>query len=155
MNRFLSIRQIVFVMAAQTVLGVGLPAFAAHPRPFKGSADVVVTHDEFIPPSTRQLTASATGQATHLGQFTRSETLIANLAEGTFRGRLVFTAANGDLLRASFSGHFTAPDGSSAEGTYVFRGGTGRFQSASGQAAFKVTADGPDFDVTFDGTIQY
>jgi hypothetical protein len=52
-------------------------------------------------------------------------------------------------------GHFTSPTGESAEGTYVFTGGTGRFQNASGVAAFEITLDGMNFDVSFSGTIQY
>ena len=100
-------------------------------------------------------TASATGQATHLGRFTRTETVLIDLSNGTFTGTLVFIAANGDRLKADATGHLTSPTGDSAEGTYVFTGGTGRFQNASGQASFEVAADGLNFDVTFNGTIQY
>ena len=58
-------------------------------------------------------------------------------------------------LYADAVGHFTSPNGESAEGTYVFTGGTGRFQNASGEAEFTVKPDEVGFDVTFKGTIQY
>jgi len=153
MNRLLLTRQMAFAVAALTVLGVGLPAFAARPVPIQGRADLVITGVEELPPDGRQLTASATGQATHLGRFTRTETIVVDLLTGTFAGTLKFTAANGDRLCADVAGHFTSPD--SAVGTYVFTGGTGRFQNASGSAAFEITADEAGFDVTFKGTIQY
>lgn len=155
MNHLKSYRQVVLAAAALSILGLEQRASAASPVPFRGRADVVITGVEDVPPATRKLTASATGQATHLGRFTRTESLTINLAAGTFTGNLVFTAANGDLLKADFTGNFTSLAGDAAVGTYVFTGGTGRFQNASGQAAFQVTADGAGFDVTFNGSIQY
>jgi hypothetical protein len=155
MNRLLSFRQLAFSATALTILGLCLAASAAPPVPFRGRADLVITGAEELPPASRLLTAAATGQATHLGRFTRTETLLVDQSNGTFTGTLVFTAANGDQLNADVEGHFTSPTGESAEGTYLFTGGTGRFQNASGQAAFEVTPDEVGFDVTFDGEIQY
>jgi hypothetical protein len=97
----------------------------------------------------------AIGKATHLGRFTRTETIVVNPADGTFTATLAFTAANGDQLYADAAGRFTSATGDRAEGTYVFTGGTGRFQNASGQAAFEIKPDEVGFDVTFKGTIQY
>ena len=148
MNRFLLTRQMAFAVAALSVVGVGFPAFAARPVPFQGRADLVIT-------GAQPLTASATGKATHLGRFTRTETIIVNPANGTFTGTLVFTAANGDQLYADVAGHFTSATGDRAEGTYFFTGGTGRFRIASGQAAFVIQPDEVGFDVAFKGTIQY
>jgi hypothetical protein len=155
MNLLFSFRRLASAVAVLTMLSLGLRASAATPVPFRGRADLVRTSVEEIRPSSLRLTATATGQATHLGQFTRSETVLINLPGGAFTGRLVFVAANGDLLRATIAGQLTSLTGDSAEGTYVFRGGTGRFENASGKATFEVTPDGPDFDVTFNGTIQY
>ena len=155
MNHLNSIRQLALTVAVMSILGLGHRASASSPVPFRGRADVVITGVEELPPAGRRLTASATGQATHLGRFTRTETLTVNLTTGTFTGKLAFTAANGDRLCANIEGHFTSPTGDSAEGTYVFTGGSGRFQNASGRAEFQVTADGMNFDVTFNGTIQY
>ncbi|HEX2476147.1 MAG TPA: hypothetical protein VHK01_15455 [Lacipirellulaceae bacterium] len=155
MNRLLSFRQLAFSATALTILGLCPTASAAPPVPFRGRADLVVTGAEDLPPASRRLTASATGQATHLGRFTRTETVIVDLSTGAFTGTLEFVAANGDRLNADVEGHFTSPTGESAEGTYVFTGGTGRFQNASGVAAFEITPDGMNFDVSFSGTIQY
>jgi len=156
MNYFMSFRHGEIAVAALIVLGLGLSATAANPVPFQGRADLAITGVQDLLPATRVLTASATGQATHLGRFTRTETITADLSTGTFTGTLVFIAANGDQLKASMTGHFTSPTGDSAEGTYVFTGApTGRFQNASGQAAFVVTSDGAGFHVTFNGSIQY
>jgi len=155
MNRFMSFRHVAIAVAALVVLGLGLPATAAHPVPFQGRADLAITGFQDFPPATRVLTASAIGQATHLGRFTRTETITADLSTGAFTGTLVFIAANGDQLNANVIGQFS-PTFDSAEGTYVFTGApNGRFRNASGQAAFKVTSDGTGFHVTFNGTIQY
>jgi hypothetical protein len=154
MNRFLLTRQLTFTVAALTFLGLGLTATAAPPVPFQGRADIVVTNVEDLSPTSQRLTGSATGKATHLGRFTRTETITLDLNTFAFTGTLVFTAANGDQLSADVSGQFTSP--TTAVGTYSFTGGNGRFHNASGQAAFEVTAIGMGlFDATFKGTIQY
>ncbi len=155
MNRLLSFRQFAFSATVFTILGLCFSASAAPPVPFRGRADLVLTGAEDLPPASRRLTAAATGQATHLGRFTRTETLFVNLSNGSFIGTLVFTAANGDRLNADVEGQFTSPTGDSALGTYVFTSGTGRFQNASGRAAFEVKPDEVGFDVTFKGKIQY
>ena len=153
MKRLLSIRQVALAVAALTGLGLALTASAAQERPFKGHADVVTIGVEEVPGGLL-LTGSATGKATHLGRFTRTETLLLNPITGTFAGTIEFTAANGDQLYADVAGGFISP--TTAVGTYTFTGGTGRFEDASGGAAFTaVTADGTNFDVTFKGTIQF
>lgn len=155
MNLFSLSRSVALAVASLTVLGLGLPALAAHRVPFKGRADLAITGVVDRPPI-RLLTASATGEATHLGRFTRSESLVINLATGTFTGTLTFTAANGDLLKADVAGHFTSPTGASAEGTYTFTGGTGRFSNATGTVRFEVTTlDGGHVVVSFEGSITY
>jgi len=154
MNRSLLSRQRAFTVAALTVLGLGLTATAAPPVPFQGRADVTVTGQEPVPPASVRLSGIATGRATHLGRFARTETIVLDPITGAFTGTLVFTAANGDLLKANVAGQFTSP--TTAVGTYSFTGGNGRFHNASGQAAFEVTAVGMGlFDATFKGTIQY
>src|SRR5262249_58315694 len=76
------------------------------------------------------LTATATGEATHLGKFTRDESVVLNLADGTLHGTVTFIAANGDLLYADASGGFISA--TTAVGTYTFTGGAGRFSDARG-----------------------
>src|SRR5262249_62137969 len=76
------------------------------------------------------LTATATGEATHLGKFTRDESVVLNLADGTLHGTVTFIAANGDLLYADASGGFISA--TTAVGTYTFTGGSRRFHYAGG-----------------------
>ena len=101
-------------------------------RPFKGLAAGAITG---ITPS-GAVVIQATGTATHLGDFTRTEYVFFGPG-GAISGTVVFTAANGDRLWADFSGGFISP--TTAEGTYTFTGGTGRFRDASGTADFEAT----------------
>ena len=93
------------------------------------------------------------GEATELGHFTREE--YASLgADGSVTGTIVFTAANGDELWVEIDGAFTSA--TDVEGLYIITGGTGRFEGATGEAAFQAYT--PDFhyaEVTFDGTVSY
>jgi hypothetical protein len=158
MNRLLSVRLAALVVAALPILGSAIPAAAGQERPFKGHADVVILSVEPVPPFPPEfllLSASATGEARHLGRYSRTETLTLKIADGTVTGSIVFTAADGHELWVDVAGGFTSPDLTTAEGTYTFTGGTGRFQNASGEAIFVAVAVGGGFEVTFEGTIQY
>lgn len=105
---------------------IQLRAEGADPaQPFRGSAHGMVTG--VAPPN--ELIIEATGTVTHLGRFTREERLFLN-GDGSFSGTIVFTAANGDELWAAFDGAFASA--TTAEGTYTFTGGTGRFADATG-----------------------
>jgi hypothetical protein len=118
-------------------------------RPFKGHAAGTVTG---VAPS-GALVVESTGDATHLGKFTRTEYVDFG-PFGTISGTVVFTAANGDELWADFSGGFTSP--TTAEGTYTFTGGSGRFSDATGTATFEATTpDASHIAVTFEGSISY
>ncbi len=151
-----------FVQVAPEVMAKGQPRPA---RPFRGSAEGVVTG--LIAPSPECLfggfTALWTGNATHLGRFTRQERLCFTNEELTeFEGEMVFTAANGDRLIVRFSGEFEPGPVEGmllAEGPYEIIGGTGRFSNASGTAhyeAFAVPVDGEFVvGVEFDGFIRY
>jgi ELWxxDGT repeat protein len=117
--------------------------------PFKGVATGTVTG---IAPS-GAIIIESTGNATHLGDFTRTEYVFFGPG-GTISGTEVFTAANGDQLSVDFSGAFTSP--TTAEGTYTFTGGTGRFSDATGTATFAATTlDAIHVTVSFEGSISY
>jgi hypothetical protein len=117
-------------------------------RPFKGWAKGYITQ---IPPNGFYLEMS--GRATHLGNLTREEYAYLG-ADGSVTGTIVFTAANGDELWVEIDGAFTSA--TSVEGFYIFTGGTGRFQGATGEAAFKsYTPDLQYAEVTFKGTLSY
>lgn len=139
-------------LAALASLGLPGAASAGDDLPFRGYANAVLIGAEPVEDGTL-LTATSTGEATHLGEFTRSESLVLH-ADGTFEGSLVFVAANGDELCADFEGSFISA--TAAEATYTFTGGTGRFDDASGEVdATIVTSDGIHFSILFDGEIAY
>src|SRR5262245_5940042 len=70
-------------------------------RPFHGAAVGSVTGVT----TEGAVVIESSGHATHLGNFTRTESVIFG-TEGAISGSLVFTAANGDELAADFSGSF-------------------------------------------------
>jgi hypothetical protein len=120
--------------------------------PFQGSAEGA-TAGVSPDPAGVVLTVLAKGNATHLGRFSREETILFNPATGTLIGLIVFTAANGDQLFGTVEGGFISP--STATGTYTFTGGTGRFANATGGAEFVIsTPDGIHFSVEFNGTLS-
>ena len=143
-----------FVMALAAILGIALPVSASNEVPFRGYANGVVTVMTFTEEGL-QLTGSATGHATHLGRYTRTETITIH-DDLTIDGTIVFKAANddhGDKLVVEVTGVFIPPG--AAMGTYTFMGGTGRFSDASGSADFAAALAGGTFTVTFDGSIDY
>jgi hypothetical protein len=120
-------------------------------RPIEGSGEGQVTG---VSPE-GALIAESAGTATHLGKFTRTESVFVD--GFAISGTIVFTAANGDELRATFAGAFTSP--TTAEGRYTFVGGTGRFEGATGAADFEATTETtPDgvthLAVSFEGQIS-
>jgi hypothetical protein len=146
-----SLSRLVVLLAAVVTGGLASPpAAAADPaRPFSGTATGEVTG---VGPS-GELVVTYTGTATHLGKFTREERLFLN-PDGTFTGTMVFTAADDDELWVEFAGGFVSP--TTAEGTYTFVGGTGRFEGATGSAGFEaVTPDGIQVTAAFEGTLTY
>src|SRR5437764_1213770 len=91
-----------FVLVALLVGAMSSSLRADADRPFRGSAEGMITG--MAPPN--ELIVQYTGNATHLGNFTREEHLFVG-PNGSLTGTIVFTAANGDQLRASLTGAFT------------------------------------------------
>jgi hypothetical protein len=107
---------------------------SAHEVPFKGSLEGVVTMTPLAPPFASVL-VNATGNATHLGQFTLAIPHTVNRSTRTAIGSYQFTAANGDTLSADFTGKATptaTPGVLYIEETATITGGTGRFAGATG-----------------------
>jgi len=100
--------------------------------PLKGQFDGTATVTPMDPPFA-QVNVSATGQATHLGRFTIEIPHVVNFATQSATGTMTLTAANGDALIASFTGH-SQINGSlvTIVETATVTGGTGRFADASG-----------------------
>ena len=134
--------------------GVSPAAAVERPMALTGSGNATLN------PDGSGGTTIASGTATHLGKWTEE-------------GVLTFTATSDpNLILANGEGTFTATDGDQlfttitdavldlttgiATGAFVFVGGTGRFEGASGSIDFVVNQDpaGP-FDVTAVGTIDF
>ena len=154
MKRYLSRTSISLMILAL----VGLTALTslAVPRPFHlvehGTLTVTKDGDNLA------LITDGTGTATHLGRFDlhRTATLKPTM-EGELEvdGQATLTAANGDRLESSIKGTLN-PQTGKAVLIYEWKGGTGRFQNASGTTVWLVQVN-PDqtYDVVADGTINY
>jgi hypothetical protein len=107
------------------------------------------------------ISASASGDATHLGAFTlhdHSTIVGVDTTNGLVLqvvGHAHLEAANGDHLCASFTGSINLTAGT---GTLNFEwtGGTGRFAHATGATVWQVSVN-PDltYSVVADGVIRY
>src|SRR5688500_8334296 len=94
------------------------------------------------PPVPRQVDTGVC-QLSHLGRTTIRSVQDIDLATGTqVSVELTFTAANGDVLRATNVGT-SAPSGPGVrfQGNATFSGGTGRFANATGVARLEGTAN--------------
>ena len=140
-------------VATAGVLAVALPlaASAAKPdRPLAGTCStmvVPVTPPETVP---QELSIATDCTISHLGRTTGISRQFVTPTGATPAGvalslvnASVYTAANGDQLRATFTGTALL-DPVSGEVTYVgievYNGGTGRFADASGSAKLEGTA---------------
>jgi hypothetical protein len=150
-----------FSLAGLMLLGMTCSVLAGELVPFKGSLDGEFTSTGVFPLLT--LEGSGTGMATHLGKFTyefphtvdfSGVPIMPPMGLGTY----TFTAANGDMVIADFTG-FSTP----VEPGFVFvteeatiTGGTGRFAGASGQFTVLRLVDQLNGKTTgsFEGTIS-
>ena len=142
-----------FVIALAAMLSIAVPTSAKNDVPFEGYAKVVITGMAVLGDGIH-LTAIGTGQATHLGLFTREEAIVIHW-DLTIEGTVTFKAPNDDLLIADITGVANAIPPTAAIGYYTFNGGSGRFKDASGETPFTVAAADGYFAATFDGSIDY
>lgn len=120
--------------------------------PMRGDGNGVIT-GATPGPTGVTITVVGEGEATHLGKFTREESILLNPATGSFSGTIVFTAADGSELYCDVAGAFTGPN--TAVGTYTFTGGTRRFENASGVTYFGIVQSDPvNFTFEFAGVID-
>jgi hypothetical protein len=131
--------------------------------PFKAKTDVV-----FSEPSTACETGydgtytEHIGTGTHLGRFHLDETLCVN-ASGfpviVFYVTGTLVAANGDELYFDTEGELNMATGVMTSTGWLFDGGTGRFENASGQADETLIRNppvtGPIIGIIAKGTISY
>ena len=133
MFRFVSLRRIAFALAALAVLGLAGPVAAGEQVPFKGDLEGDDTTTPLTPPFF-SATVEATGNATQLGEFTLTILVTGNRATGMATGTFLFTAANGDTVVGTLSGHstLTAPGVITIVENMIITGGTGRFAGSTG-----------------------
>jgi hypothetical protein len=126
--------------------------------PLKGRMEgtVVITPTPPFPPASATVEISASGNATHLGRFTVQIPHVVDFATATGVGTFTFTAANGDLLTATFTGQAdTSQPIFSIEEHATITGGTGRFAGATGSFVVQRLFDPVALTTTgsFEGTI--
>lgn len=141
-----TIRRAAIATGLATSLFAGIAVAGPTGVPFKAT---LVTHEDIrFDPTTCQSnpylagTTTGSGSASHLGTVTGSGTdCITPTSAYTYafsNGKLTLIAANGDELRANYSGALTpsaTPPIYVVNGTYQITGGTGRFSGASGTGA--------------------
>ena len=87
--------------------------------------------------------SDATGNALHMGNMTYHTEQCVNPQTGQITaGILVLTAANGDEIHGTFTGQArSVPGESHVLADFVFTGGTGRFERATGEAEMTAVLD--------------
>jgi hypothetical protein len=139
MRRFLAI-----LMACALALVVFTAAASAKSvtRPFKGSVSGGVWYQSVGDPAVLTTMSSAVGNARHMGriEMTPHHPTPADRGPDYGPGDMVLTAANGDEVWITYTGHLdfdpTAAAGTWFEGpiSCTITGGTGRFAHSSGSA---------------------
>src|SRR5262249_54101718 len=119
-------------LAALVVLGLAGPADAGEQVPFKGRLEGVVTVTPLppFPPTFVSLLRQAPSNATDLGLLRLDMPRLVALPTRAGVGSYVFTAANGDMVFADFTGQATPteiPGVLSIVEIANITGGTGRF----------------------------
>ena len=116
---------------------------AAQDRPFRADCQMQIQAPTVLSPGVISQVDAGACQVTHLGKSTLVSDKVINLAAGTQTLQLSFTAANGDVLRASGTGTnaMVAPGIVQFTATVTFAGGTGRFAGASGNATINGQAN--------------
>ena len=128
--------------------------------PFRGSWEGSTVSATFPAPGVVFVVSAGEGQATHLGRYFMSSPHFTYLATGMVEGEQNFTAANGDVLNATFSGQLLPRADGCLEGTLpaTITGGTGRFAGATGSYDFHIVAcagpTGFDSIASIDGWIS-
>jgi hypothetical protein len=131
----------------------------ASPRPIIGECSVIFTVLPSSPPLVRQEDAGAC-QLSHLGASTTTGAQTINFATLTQTAERTFTAANGDIVRATSVGSSkpgAEPGTIDFDATLTIVGGTGRFANATGQVHDWGTANLVTHAVSFrlDGWLSY
>ena len=127
--------------------------------PFRGRLEGIVATVTPLTPPFVAVTLEGEGNATQLGHFDVSSSIVANEADGTAVGTYEFRAANGDTLTADYTESFTPTDVPGVFSDVItanITGGTGRFAGATGSFVAYRVADHVTGIVSdsFEGTIS-
>ena len=137
--------------------GGGTASRRATELPFRGTLDAHETGQFQPATNTVLLHLVGTGTATHLGRYTLVADFTLTPATGTAVGSMTLTAANGDVLSATFTGQGVPTGGISAiVETATITGGTGRFAGVTGSFVLERTltrTTGVSFG-SFEGTLS-
>ncbi len=113
--------------------GAAVASRRATELPFRGTLEARETGVFQPATGTIRVRLVGTGTATHLGRYTVASEFTLTPATSTAVGRITFTAANGDVLTATFTGRSVTTVGVVAiVETATITGGTGRFAGATG-----------------------
>lgn len=124
------------VSSASNVVGTGAAASrTTSPEvPFKGTFAGRLSASIPLEPPLLSNLIEAAGRSSHLGRFRLEVPHVVDTTTRAATGSYEFTAANGDVVAATFSGVATvvAPGVVSVLDTATVTGGTGRFADATG-----------------------
>ena len=147
-----------FAIAVTVLFGLARFATAAEEVPFMGDLEGIRVSSIPLDPPFVLNTTIVTGNATQLGSYQLTITLIVNTADLTSLGTYEFVAANGDTLTAAVAGtaETTEPGVVSIVEIAIVTGGTGRFEGATGDIVCQRLAYRPTGMTvgTLEGTIS-
>ncbi len=119
------------VLTALALLPLAYPAMAEDQAPFKGVEVGAYTAGPFDFPFATVLNTGE-GEATHLGHYSVTGSIVINLLSGAVTGTFTLTAANGDMLFLTLTGNAPPPSVKETVDNITVTGGTGRFEGATG-----------------------
>ena len=104
--------------------------------PLKAYCEASFGRPQVLAPGVLRQVDTGTCRMPHLGRTTFHSDKVINVAAGTQTMNVTFTAANGDVLRATGSGtnSLARPGLVRFTANMTFAGGTGRFANATGHA---------------------
>jgi len=138
---------------------VGAGGQAQAERPLTGRCETVLAPTQVLAPGVIRQVDSGTCRLSHLGRAEFFSDKVIQVVAGTQTTQATFTAANGDVLRATGSGT-NVPSGPGHvrfTATLTFVGGTGRFAHATGQAFVEGESDlvARTATLTLEGRLAY